>query len=139
VTAYGVEHTGAARPFAATMLNVSVSGILLEAAVTANLWAEKSLTIDLPGGVGPAAATVRRFLEYADGDAQTISRWGVELTGRLTLHQRVFWSQFVYTAAKQSGHELAAMTVRLESPAVPEPPRAAVAAPAFGAGRRPGT
>lgn len=120
VTAHGVEHTGVARRFAATLLNISVSGVLLEASVTANLWADKPLTIDLPGGVGAATATVRRFLEYGDGATRRISRWGVELT-ELTVHQRVLWSRFVYTAAKDSGHELAGMTIRLVSSAAPPP------------------
>jgi PilZ domain len=115
VTAHGVEHTGMIRPFAATMLNISVSGILLEAAVTANLWTDKPLTIDLPGGVGSALATVRHFVEYADEEAQSISRWGIELRD-LTVHQRACWGRFVYTAANASGHELARRSVRLTTP-----------------------
>ena len=98
------------------MLNVSLSGVLLEAAITANLWAEKPLTIELPGGVGTTRATVRRFVEYGQ-DATSTSRWGVELTG-LTLHQRALWGRFVYTVARESDHALASMVVRFSpSPA----------------------
>jgi hypothetical protein len=111
VTAHAVEHTGEVRTFAATMLNVSLGGIRIEAAVTANLWADRPLTIDLPGDVGAATVTVRRFVEYGQGGATT-SRWGVELTD-LTIHQRVLWGRFVYTAARESGHALAAMVVRV--------------------------
>jgi PilZ domain len=115
VVVHGIEPTGATYTFAATMLNISVSGILLEGAVTANLWADKPLTIELPGGVGTASAIVRRFVEYGDAPVQMFSRWGVELVD-LTIHQRVLWSRFVYTAAKESGHELARMCVHLGLP-----------------------
>jgi hypothetical protein len=91
-----------------------LSGVLIEAAVTANLWADKPLGIDLPGGVGLTNATVRRFLEYGEGGAHT-SRWGVELAD-LTIHQRALWGRFVYTAARQAGHRLADVIVRVAAP-----------------------
>jgi hypothetical protein len=114
VLAHGVELTGAIHTFPAMILNVSLSGVLLEAAVAANLWADKPLGIDLPGGVGLTQASVRRFVEYGD-DTHATSRWGVELT-QLTMHQRVYWARFVYTAARESGHALAGMTIRVAAP-----------------------
>lgn len=108
VTASGIEHTGGVRRFEATMLDISVSGILLEAAITANLWADKPLTIDLPGSVGAVAATVHRFLEYGQQGSHT-TRWGVELTG-LTMVQRVQWARFVFTAARHAEHASGTLT-----------------------------
>jgi hypothetical protein len=119
VIAHGIEHNGAVHTFPAMIRNVSLSGVLLEAAVAANLWADKPLGIDLPGGVGLTQVTVRRFVEYGD-DTNTTSRWGVELT-QLTMQQRVFWARFVYTAARESGHVLAGMLVRVAAPQSPSP------------------
>lgn len=121
VTVHGVEHTGAVRTFSATILNASLSGVLLEADITANLWADKPLTIDLPADVGPTSATVRRFIEYGD-DAHKTSRWGVELT-QLTIQQRARWGRFVYTAAREAGHALADIVVRVAAPPEPSPRR----------------
>lgn len=124
VLAHGVEHNGAIHTFPAMILNVSLSGLLLEAAVAANLWADKLLGIDLPGGVGLTEATVRRFVEYGE-DTRATSRWGVELT-QLTIQQRVFWARFVYTAARESGHVLADMVVRVAASPAPPPVESAI-------------
>jgi PilZ domain len=97
--------------FPATIVNVSLSGVLLEAKTTANLWADKPVAIDLPGGVGTATATVRRFLAYGRDGTKT-SRWGIELTD-LTLQQRALWSRFIYTAAREAGHALASIAVHV--------------------------
>lgn len=111
--AYGIEHTGAIRPFPATMLNASLSGLLIEAEVAANLWADKPLMIDLPGQVGRTNAIVRHFVEYGEAGHKT-SRWGVELT-QLTIHQRALWGRFIYTVARETGHPLAALVVRVSA------------------------
>jgi PilZ domain len=129
VTVHAVEHSGAERSFPATMLNVSLGGILLEAAITANLWADRPLGIELPGGVGLTHATVRRFVEYGEAEAQT-SRWGVELTG-LTIVQRALWGRFVYTAARATGHALADLVVRVAAAPGASSPRAGALAAAY--------
>jgi hypothetical protein len=105
VTVTAVELGGTTKTFDATMLDISTSGVLLEAAITANLWADRPLTIDLPGGVGPADAIVRRFLEYGLAGSHT-TRWGVELAN-LTVIQRALWGRFVYTEARHAGHPAA--------------------------------
>ena len=117
VTVHGIEHTGAVRTFSATILNVSLSGVLLEAEITSNLWADKPLAIDLPGGVGSTNAAVRRFVEYGD-DTHKTSRWGVELT-QLSVEQRALWARFVYTAAHETGHALTDRVVRVAATAAP--------------------
>jgi PilZ domain-containing protein len=100
VTASGVELNGETRRFEATVRNVSMSGLLLEAAVVANLWGDKPLTIDLPGGVGAVEAIVRRFLEYGtDGSGTT--RWGVEFT-ELTVTQRAHLARLMFTEARHA-------------------------------------
>jgi c-di-GMP-binding flagellar brake protein YcgR len=94
----GIEETGATAEFDATARNISLSGMLLEAAVQANLWAGKPLTLDLPGGVGRVSSMVRRFLDYgAEGPDST--RWGVEFV-EMTPTQRALWTRFVFTAAR---------------------------------------
>lgn len=97
-TVSAVEQTGATTTFDATVRNVSMSGLLLEAAVVANLWADKPLTIDLPGGVGTVDAVVRRFLEYASDGSRT-TRWGVEFT-QLTMTQRAHLARLMFTEAR---------------------------------------
>jgi PilZ domain len=126
VTAHVVDHAGAEHSFPATILNVALGGVLVEAAITANLWADRQLDIDLPGGVGRTRATVRRFVEYGEAGART-SRWGVELTD-LTVVQRALWGRFVYTTARATGHALAGLVVRVAAPAAAAPRRSALAA-----------
>jgi hypothetical protein len=94
----GVEETGSMTTFEAVARNISLSGLLLEAAVAANLWAEKPVTIELPDGAGSVDAIVRRFLEYGEGDGQT-TRWGVEFRD-LTTVERARWARFVFTQAR---------------------------------------
>jgi c-di-GMP-binding flagellar brake protein YcgR len=98
------EATGAVTEFEGTALNISMSGLMLEAAVNANLWVDKELTLFLPG-VGPVAAVVRRFLAYgSDGHQRT--RWGVEFVD-LDVHQRGLWARFIFGEAHRLGQEAA--------------------------------
>ena len=100
-----VEHDGTVSQFEGNALNISMSGIMLEAAVKANLWVDKELILILPGGVGPVRSYVRRFLEYAaDGHKRT--RWGIEFT-ELDVHQRGLWARFIFTEAHRLGQEAA--------------------------------
>ncbi|HEY2788589.1 MAG TPA: PilZ domain-containing protein [Gaiellales bacterium] len=100
-----VEHDGAVTASEGNALNISMSGIMLEAAVKANLWVDKELTLNLPGGVGPVRSHVRRFLEYAaDGHKRT--RWGIEFA-ELDVHQRGLWARFIFTEAHRLGQEAA--------------------------------
>ncbi len=104
ITVSAVEHTGAVTEFEGRALNISMSGIMLEAAVNANLWVDKELTLALPGGVGPVPAHVRRFLEYAE-DGQNRTRWGIEF-GAMDVHQQGNWARFIFTEAHRLGqHE----------------------------------
>jgi hypothetical protein len=100
VTVASVEVNGTARHFDATVRNVSMGGLLLEAAVVANLWADKPLTIDLPGAVGAVEAVVRRFLAYGSEGSST-TRWGVEFTG-LTLPQSAHLARAMFTEARRA-------------------------------------
>lgn len=47
-----VEHTAAETGFDAVALNISMSGLLLETPVTANLWVDKVLTVRTGGRAG---------------------------------------------------------------------------------------
>jgi hypothetical protein len=98
VTVSAFELMGAEKVFDATVRNVSMSGLLVEAAVVANLWEDKPLTIDLPGGVGVVDAVVRRFLGYGSEGSRT-TRWGVEFTG-LTRTQRAHLARLMFTEAR---------------------------------------
>lgn len=99
-----VDATGGVTEFEGTALNISMSGLMLEAAVNANLWVDKELTLLLPGA-GPVAAVVRRFLEYAaDGHKRT--RWGIEFKD-LDVRQRGLWARFIFTEAHRLGQEAA--------------------------------
>jgi len=100
-----VEHDGTVTESEGKALNISMSGIMLEAAVKANLWVDKELVLILPGGVGPVRSYVRRFLEYAaDGHKRT--RWGIEF-GELDVTQRGLWARFIFTEAHRLGQEAA--------------------------------
>jgi len=98
ITVRGTETTGGATEFQAIARNISLSGMLLETAIRANLWAGKPVTLDLPGGVGPINAMVRRFLDYGAG-GQDSTRWGVEFA-EMNPTQRALWTRFVFTAAR---------------------------------------
>jgi c-di-GMP-binding flagellar brake protein YcgR len=98
-----VEETGAVTEFAARALNISMSGVLLETAVTANLWVGKAVAITFPGAGTPAPALVRRFLEYGD-DGRTTTRWGVEFTD-LTLEVKATWTRFLFSEARRLGQD----------------------------------
>ncbi len=100
-----VEHDGTVTESEGKALNISMSGIMLEAAVKANLWVDKELVLILPGGVGPVRSYVRRFLEYAaDGHKRT--RWGIEFD-ELDVTQRGLWARFIFTEAHRLGQEAA--------------------------------
>jgi hypothetical protein len=100
-----IEHDGTVTEFEGKALNISMSGIMLEAAVQANLWVDKELILILPGGAGSVKSYVRRFLEYAsDGHKRT--RWGIEF-GELDVHQRGLWARFIFTEAHRLGQEAA--------------------------------
>jgi hypothetical protein len=100
-----VEMTGAVSEFDARALNISMSGVLLETAVHANLWVEKPLEVAFPRADGPVPATVRRFLAYGD-DRQTTTRWGVEFAA-LTVAERAMWTRFLFSEARRLGQEAA--------------------------------
>jgi c-di-GMP-binding flagellar brake protein YcgR len=100
VTAVGIELTGRETRFEATVLNVSTSGLFLEAQVAANLAVDKPLRVVLPGGVGEVEAIVRRFLEHGT-DGSNTTRWGVEFT-ELTLAQRAHLARLIFTAAREA-------------------------------------
>jgi hypothetical protein len=98
------DQAGVVTEFIGTALNISMSGIMLEVAVKANLAVDKELTVVLPG-IGPVKAVVRRFLDYAaDGHKRT--RWGVEF-GDLDVLQRGLWARFIFTEAHRLGQEAA--------------------------------
>jgi len=99
-----VDETGAVSEFVGRALNISMSGILLEASVDSNLWVDKRLTLILPGA-GPVPAVVRRFIEYA-ADGHTRTRWGIEF-GELDVHQKGNWARFIFTEAHRLGQEAA--------------------------------
>lgn len=100
-----VEHSGAVSHFEGMALNISMSGLLIEAAVDANLWVDKQLVVHLPGGTGPAAAQVRRFLDYGEGGHKR-TRWGIEFAD-LSVEQRANWARFVFTEAHRLGQAAA--------------------------------
>jgi hypothetical protein len=102
VTAVGIELTGRETQFEATVRNASMSGLLLEAKVAANLAVDKPLRIVLPGDIGEVEAVVRRFLEHG-GDGTNTTRWGVEFT-ELTLAQRAHLARVLFTAARLAGN-----------------------------------
>jgi hypothetical protein len=95
---------GVVTEFMGKALNISMSGIMLEAAVKANLWVDKELTVVLPG-IGPVKAVVRRFLEYG-ADGRKLTRWGIEFAD-LDVHQRGLWARFIFTEANRLGQEAA--------------------------------
>jgi PilZ domain len=101
----GVEHSGGVSHFDAAALNISMSGLLLEAAVDANLWVDKQLVLHLPGDVGPVVARVRRFLDYGEG-GHTRTRWGIEFAD-LSVEQRGLWARFIFTEAHRLGQAAA--------------------------------
>jgi c-di-GMP-binding flagellar brake protein YcgR len=105
IPADAVEHTGATTKFEGTALNVSMSGLMLETPVNANLWVEKELLVTLPGGVGPVNAIVRRFLEYGE-DGHKRTRWGIEFAD-LSVQQRAHWARFIFSEAHRLGQEAA--------------------------------
>jgi hypothetical protein len=100
-----VEHSGAVTHFEGTALNISMSGLLLEAAVDANLWVDKQLVLHLPGESGPIDAHVRRFLDYGEGGHKR-TRWGVEFTD-LSVEQRGRWARFIFSEAHRLGQAAA--------------------------------
>lgn len=100
-----VEHSGAISHFEGTALNISMSGLLIEAAVDANLWVDKQLVVHLPGDAGPVAALVRRFLDYGEGGHKR-TRWGIEFAG-LSVEQRGNWARFIFTEAHRLGQAAA--------------------------------
>jgi PilZ domain-containing protein len=100
-----VEHGGAVTSFDGTAFNISMSGVLLEAAVDANLWVNKQLVLHLPGEAGPVAAYVRRFIDYGEG-GRTHTRWGIEFAD-LTVEQRARWARYVFGEANRLGQEAA--------------------------------
>jgi len=100
-----VEQTGAVSEFDAVALNISMSGVLLETGVQANLWVDKALTIVFANAGTPVPAVVRRFLEYGD-EGRTTTRWGVEF-GDLTLEVKATWTRFLFSEARRLGQEAA--------------------------------
>ena len=100
-----VEETGAVSEFEARALNISMSGVLLETAVKANLWVGKAASISFPAAGTPVPAVVRRFLDYGDED-RTTTRWGVEFT-ELTLEVKATWTRFLFSEARRLGQEAA--------------------------------
>ncbi|HEX5559958.1 MAG TPA: PilZ domain-containing protein [Gaiellales bacterium] len=100
-----LEQTGAVSEFDARALNISMSGVLLETLVKANLWVEKPMSITFPGAGTPVPAVVRRFLDYGD-EGRTTTRWGVTFTD-LTLEVKATWTRFLYSEARRLGQEAA--------------------------------
>ena len=100
-----VEETGAVSEFEARALNISMSGVLLETAVKANLWVGKATSISFPTAGTPVPAVVRRFLDYGD-EGRTTTRWGVEFAG-LTLEVKATWTRFLFSEARRLGQEAA--------------------------------
>lgn len=100
-----IEHSGAMTHFDGVALNISMSGLLLEAAVDANLWVDKQLLLHLPGGADPVPAQVRRFLDYGEGGHKR-TRWGVEFAG-LSVEQRGKWARFIFSEAHRLGQAAA--------------------------------
>jgi c-di-GMP-binding flagellar brake protein YcgR len=100
-----VELTGSLSEFAATALNISMGGVLLETAVQANLWVDKPLEVAFPRADEPVPAVVRRFLAYGD-ERQTTTRWGVEFAD-LGVAARAMWTRFLYSEARRLGQESA--------------------------------
>ena len=105
IPVHAVEHTGATTEFEGIALNVSMSGLLLETPVNANLWADKELRLTLPGGLGPVDALERRFLEYGEHGHQR-TRWGIEFAD-LSMQQRAHWARFIFSEAHRLGQEAA--------------------------------
>jgi hypothetical protein len=104
VSVDAVEHTRVSE-FEAVALNISMSGLLLETPVSANLWIDKELRVTLPGAVGPVDAIVRRFLAYGEGGHKR-TRWGIEFA-EMTVNQRAHWARFIFSEAHRLGQEAA--------------------------------
>ena len=100
-----VEQTGAVTEYDARALNISMGGTLLETAVQANLWVDKTMSITFPNAGTPVPAVVRRFLDYGD-EARTTTRWGIEFTD-LTLEVKATWTRFLFSEARRLGQEAA--------------------------------
>ena len=100
-----VEETGAVSEFEARALNISMGGVLLVAAVQANLWVGKAASISFPAAGTPVPAVVRRFLDYGD-EGRTTTRWGVEFA-ELTLEVKATWTRFLFSEARRLGQEAA--------------------------------
>jgi len=100
-----VEQTGAVTEYDARALNISMGGTLLETALQANLWVDKTMSITFPKAGTPVPAVVRRFLDYGD-EGRTTTRWGIEFTG-LTLEVKATWTRFLFSEARRLGQEAA--------------------------------
>jgi hypothetical protein len=100
-----VEHSGAVTHFQGSALNISMSGLLLEADVDANLWVDKQLVLHLPGEAGPIVGQVRRFLDYGEGGHKR-TRWGIEFAD-LSIEQRGKWARFIFSEANRLGQAAA--------------------------------
>ena len=100
-----VEQTGAVTEYDARALNISMGGTLLETALQANLWVDKTMSITFPNAGTPVPAVVRRFLDYGD-EGRTTTRWGIEFTG-LTLEVKATWTRFLFSEARRLGQEAA--------------------------------
>ena len=100
-----IEQTGAVTEYDARALNISMGGTLLETAVQANLWVDKTMSITFPNAGMPVPAVVRRFLDYGD-ERRTTTRWGIEFTD-LTLEVKATWTRFLFSEARRLGQEAA--------------------------------
>lgn len=117
-------HGGRLTHFDGIARNISMSGVVLEASVDANLWVDKQLVLHLPGGTGPVAAHVRRFLDYAEGGRKH-TRWGIEFA-ELSVVQRGQWPGS--SSPRPTGSVRRMLSARSTGAATPSPNR----------GRRPG-
>ena len=98
-----VELSGAVAEFEARALNISMSGVLLETAVSRSLWVGKVVQVTFPRAEGAVPGSVRRFLSVGE-DGAPATRCGVQLAD-LSVPEHAMWTRFVFGEARRLGQE----------------------------------
>jgi PilZ domain len=89
--------------FAARVLNISLSGVLLETDVPAELGMEHAVRVEFPHAGGAVPGRVRRFLSYGREGTQ-VTRAAIELD-ELSSPERAMWTRFLFGEARRLGQE----------------------------------
>ncbi len=98
-----VEPSAAVPEFAARALNISMSGLLLEADGPADMGTENAVRVEFPCAGGAVPGRVRRFLSYGQEGTQ-VTRAAIELE-ELSSSERAMWTRFLFGEARRLGQE----------------------------------